>query len=66
VATQIGQGIPWAAATLAGLVLGVVLFQRAGNSETEPALDEFKAMNAFVQGREGGRNDRALVEASRQ
>jgi uncharacterized protein len=28
VATQVGQGIPWALFTLAGLVGGVVLFQR--------------------------------------
>jgi uncharacterized membrane protein YedE/YeeE len=66
VATQIGQGIPWAMATLAGLVLGVALFQRAGNDETEPALDEIEAVNAFFQGGEAGRNDRALVEAGHQ
>jgi uncharacterized membrane protein YedE/YeeE len=48
VATQIGQGIPWAAATLAGLVLGVALFQRAGNDETEPAVDEIEATSAVV------------------
>ncbi len=39
IATQIGQGIPWAAFTLAGLVLGVILFLRAGGTETEPAAD---------------------------
>jgi uncharacterized membrane protein YedE/YeeE len=49
VATQIGQGIPWAAATLAGLVLGVALFGRVGNRETEPAVDEIEAPSAVVQ-----------------
>lgn len=55
VATQIGQGIPWAAATLAGLVLGVALFQRAGNGETEPAADEMEVRDAFFQGGEVAR-----------
>ncbi len=63
VATQIGQGIPWALGTLAGIVVGVALFQRGGSGETEPALDEDEAMNAFFQGEGVGRNDRALVEA---
>lgn len=44
IVTQIGQAIPWAAATLAGVVLGIVLFQRGGNEETEPARDELKAI----------------------
>jgi uncharacterized membrane protein YedE/YeeE len=66
VATQIGQGIPWALATLFGIVAGVALFQRSGSGETEPALDEVEAMNAFFQGEGGGRNDRALVETGTQ
>lgn len=64
IATQIGQAIPWAAATLAGVVLGIVLFQRGGGEETEPALDEIEAMNAFFQGEAVGRNDRPPVEAA--
>ena len=44
IATQIGQAIPWAAATLAGVVLGIVLFQRGETGETEPALDEVEAV----------------------
>jgi uncharacterized membrane protein YedE/YeeE len=39
VAAQIGQGIPWAVFTLAGLVGGVWLFLRRGARETEPAAD---------------------------
>jgi uncharacterized membrane protein YedE/YeeE len=66
IATQIGQAIPWAAATLAGVVLGIVLFQRGETGETEPALDEVESMNAFFQGEEAGRNDRSLVEAGQQ
>ena len=39
VATQIGQGIVWAIPTLAGVVIGVLLFQRAGTAETEPPAE---------------------------
>lgn len=39
IATQVGQGIPWAAFTLAGLVFGVALFLRGGAVETEPPAD---------------------------
>jgi uncharacterized membrane protein YedE/YeeE len=40
IATQIGQGIPWAAFTLVGLLAGVHVFLRsAGEGETEPAVD---------------------------
>jgi uncharacterized protein len=66
IATQIGQAIPWAAATMAGVVLGIVLFQRGETGETEPARDEVKAMNAFFQDEGAGRNDRAPVEAGRR
>lgn len=66
IATQVGQAIPWALATLGGVVLGIVLFQRGGTGETEPALDEVEAMNAFFQGDGIGRNDRAPVEAGRR
>jgi uncharacterized membrane protein YedE/YeeE len=40
IATQIGQGIPWAAFTLVGLLAGVHLFLRSSREgETEPAVD---------------------------
>ena len=38
VATQVGQGIAWALCTLAGILVGVYLFQRR-NEETEPATE---------------------------
>lgn len=39
IATQIGQAMPWAVCTLAGLVLGVALFLRTKVGETEPPVD---------------------------
>lgn len=40
IATQVGQAIPWAAFTCAGLLVGVALFLRASRvGETEPALE---------------------------
>jgi hypothetical protein len=36
---QLGQGIPWALVTLAGMVGGVWLHLRRGARETEPACD---------------------------
>jgi uncharacterized protein len=40
IATQIGQGIPWAAFTLVGLLVGVGVFLRTARvGETEPAVD---------------------------
>jgi uncharacterized membrane protein YedE/YeeE len=39
IAAQIGQGIPWAVFTLAGVGSGVWLFLRRGVTETEPAAD---------------------------
>jgi uncharacterized membrane protein YedE/YeeE len=39
IATQIGQGIPWAVFILTGVVAGVYLFLRRGAVETEPAAD---------------------------
>jgi uncharacterized membrane protein YedE/YeeE len=41
IATQVGQGIPWALFTLTGVVAGVYLFLRKGAEETEPATDRF-------------------------
>ena len=39
IATQIGQGVPWALFTVTGVVAGVVLFLRRRLPETEPATD---------------------------
>lgn len=39
VATQIGQGIAWGLWTLAGVIIGVILFLRRQHAETEPASD---------------------------
>lgn len=47
IATQIGQGIPWAIFTFAGMIGGVWWFLRAGTAaETEPARDEIAATTA--------------------
>jgi uncharacterized membrane protein YedE/YeeE len=39
IAAQLGQGVPWAVFTLAGVGFGVWLFLRRGATETEPAAD---------------------------
>ncbi|HYI79908.1 MAG TPA: DUF6691 family protein [Thermoleophilaceae bacterium] len=39
IAAQIGQGMLWALPLLAGVVIGVLLFQRGGAVETEPPAD---------------------------
>lgn len=39
VAAQVGQGMAWSLPILAGIVIGVWLFQRASARETEPATD---------------------------
>lgn len=39
IATQIGQGVPWALVTLTGAIGGVYLFLRGTTGETEPAAD---------------------------
>jgi uncharacterized membrane protein YedE/YeeE len=46
IATQIGQGIPWAIFTLTGVLLGVWLNLRQGATETEPASDAVSAEGA--------------------
>jgi hypothetical protein len=46
IAAQIGQGIPWAVFTLAGVGFGVWLFLRRGATETEPAGDPAGALVA--------------------
>jgi uncharacterized protein len=43
VATQLGQGIAWGLWTLAGLVIGVVIYLRRERTETEPATDAVPA-----------------------
>ena len=37
IATQLGQGIAWGLWTLAGVIIGVLLFLRRGQPDTEPA-----------------------------
>jgi hypothetical protein len=49
IATQVGQGIWWALFTLAGLVVGVYVFMRAGARETEPEVDR-EAVPAQLSG----------------
>jgi uncharacterized membrane protein YedE/YeeE len=39
IATQVGQGIAWGLWTLAGVIIGVILFLRRRQPETEPASD---------------------------
>jgi uncharacterized membrane protein YedE/YeeE len=39
IATQVGQGIAWSLFTFAGVVIGVYLFLRREQPETEPATD---------------------------
>jgi uncharacterized membrane protein YedE/YeeE len=43
IATQIGQGIPWAIFTMIGVTAGVYLFLRREQPETEPACDPVSA-----------------------
>ncbi len=47
IATQIGQGILWAIPTFAGVVIGVGLFLRRHERETEPATDRVPAQTSF-------------------
>jgi uncharacterized membrane protein YedE/YeeE len=42
IATQLGQGIPWAIFTMAGVVAGVYLFLRREQPDTEPACDSVR------------------------
>jgi hypothetical protein len=39
IATQVGQGITWGLWTLAGVVIGVLIFLRRQQPDTEPASD---------------------------
>jgi len=39
IATQLGEGIPWAIFTMSGVVVGILIFFRRGERETEPASD---------------------------
>lgn len=39
IATQVGQGVPWALFTLAGAATGIYVFLRRGRVETEPAVE---------------------------
>lgn len=48
VAAQVGQGMLWALPLLAGILIGVRLFQRAGVAETEPAVEPARASAALL------------------
>jgi uncharacterized membrane protein YedE/YeeE len=50
IATQIGQGIVWALPTVAGVVIGVHLFLRGSEPETEPATESPRGIATAVAG----------------
>lgn len=50
IATQAGQGIGWGLWTLAGVVIGVYLFLRRDQPETEPASDATPAVAQLAIG----------------
>jgi uncharacterized protein len=50
VAAQVGQGIGWGLATFAGVIIGVYLFVRREEPETEPATDVPTARRARGRG----------------
>jgi hypothetical protein len=49
VATQVGQGIAWGLWTLAGVSIGVLVFLRGRQPETEPASDASLSRGAVDQ-----------------
>jgi hypothetical protein len=48
IATQVGQGIAWGLFTMVGVVIGVYLFLRRNQPETEPATDAHLPVSATV------------------
>jgi len=50
IAVQVGQGIAWGLATFTGVVIGVYLFVRREEPETEPATDVPTARRARGRG----------------
>ena len=50
IAAQVGQGIGWGLATFAGVMIGVYLFVRREEPETEPATDVPTARRARGRG----------------
>lgn len=48
IATQVGQGIAWGLCTFAGVVIGVYLYVRRDQPETEPATDSPSLTRAEV------------------
>lgn len=51
IATQLGQGVPWAIVTFAGAVGGVYLFLRRGDRELEPATDQLQPAYSHMAAR---------------
>jgi len=51
IATQLGEGIPWALFTMTGVVVGILIFFRRGEKETEPASDGHEKQSARPQPR---------------
>ena len=51
IATQLGEGIPWALFTMTGVVIGMLIFFRRGEKETEPASDGPGRLSARPQPR---------------
>ena len=54
IATQLGQGIAWSLFTFAGVVIGVDLFVRREQPETEPATDAPVSRDARVRATPAG------------
>lgn len=50
IATQIGQGIGWAVFTLTGVVIGVYVYLKREQPETEPPTDSIRAVPEAVTG----------------
>ena len=54
IATQLGQGIAWSLWTLAGVAIGVYLFLRRGQPDTEPAGEPHPAASGAAVARRLG------------
>ena len=49
IATQVGQGIAWGVVTLAGVVIGVYVFLRSTDNETEPSTQPVPIQRGTAQ-----------------